>query len=122
MRTSKKMTGAALFLAVISFAACTKDNGNNTYDCTGVTSTYTADVKPIMDNSCALSGCHSAASSQAGFDLSSYNAVKTAAGSAKFMGSMEHNSRYEAMPRGAAKLSDANLKLIACWINNGMPQ
>jgi hypothetical protein len=118
----KKMFAPALLVAVVAFASCNKDSGNNTYDCTGVTSTYTTDVKPLVDNSCAFSGCHNAASAASGFDLSTYGSVKNAAASAKFMGSMEHNSRYEAMPRGGTKLSDANLKLIGCWINNGMPQ
>jgi hypothetical protein len=38
------------------------------------------------------------------------------------MGSMQHLSGYSNMPKGGSKLSDAQLKTISCWIQNGMIQ
>ncbi len=121
MKMNKNYFGAAIMAAVLVLASCKKDE-TVVYDCNGVTSTYTANVKEIMDNSCAMAGCHDAISREKGFDLSSYNGVKAGAAASSFMGSMEHKSGFDAMPQGAAKLSDANLKTIACWIENGMPE
>jgi cytochrome c553 len=120
--TSKKMYFiTAIIAAAFVFESCKKDDPA-VYDCSGVTSTYTTDVKPIIDNNCATAGCHNATSQANGIDLSNYNSVKSNAASSNFMGSMEHKSGFNAMPQGAAKLSDANLKTIACWIENGMLQ
>ena len=116
---------SALVLAIFSlatFAACKKDNALITYDCVGTTPTYTADVKVILDTHCATSNCHSAARKADGKDYSSYNAVKSGASNAAFLGSMQHISGYKSMPQGAAQLSEVNLKTISCWVENGTPE
>lgn len=105
----------------IGAIACKKESPVK-YDCTGVTPTYEANIKTIMNNSCATSGCHSASSKRDGIDLSTYALVKSEAAKDKFLGSIEHLSGYEAMPQGGSKLSDDNIKLISCWIDNGMPE
>lgn len=114
-----------LFLVVVVvfgiIASCSKDS-ITTYVCTGITPTYTDDIKAIMDNSCALSGCHSANSHEAGVDLSSYAKVKSATGSSNFLGSIQHKSGFQAMPQGAAKLDDNTIQLISCWVQNGTPE
>ena len=45
------------------------------YDCTGVTPTYTQNIKPILDATCARSHCHSGGGE--GFDLSTYSGAKS---------------------------------------------
>jgi hypothetical protein len=93
-----------------------------TYDCTGLTPTYAADVKSIIDNNCATSGCHSASSHANGKDYSTYALVKSGSEKNSFMGSMQHLSGYESMPKGASQLSDSLLQTISCWIENGAPE
>jgi hypothetical protein len=115
----KKMYVACFALAVI--AGCKKESVT-TYDCTGVTSTYTANVKGIMDANCASAGCHSASSHASGFDLSSYAGVKSASSNAAFLGSIQQKSGYKAMPQGRSALADSDIKLISCWVQNGTPQ
>ena len=109
----------SLFAIII---ACKKTSTSTTYDCTSITPTYTTDVKPIMDVSCATSNCHSASAKANGKDYSSYASTKTLATNKAYLGSMQHLSGYNAMPKGASKLSDANLQKIYCWIQNGTPQ
>ncbi len=109
--------GSALLLAVY---ACKKD-ANTTFTCTGITPTYTTDIKPIYVASCATGGCHDASERAAGIDLSSYTATK-GANDDKIIGSIEHTSGYETMPRGASKLSDDKIQKIYCWIQNGKPE
>lgn len=119
MKLLNKLTLIAIGLTLTTVFACTKSTN---YDCTGVTSTYTNNVKPILDAKCATSGCHNDVSKAKGIDLSNYGQVKSHGSHGSFMGSMEHRSGYEAMPKGGSKLSDAELKLIGCWIENNMPQ
>lgn len=119
LKINKIAIVSLISIAVIS--SCKKES-IIPYDCSGVTPTYITDIKPIMDNSCAISGCHSASSKADGKDYSSYASVKSSASSNSFMGSMQHLKGYESMPKGGSKLSDDQLKTIYCWIQNGTPQ
>ncbi len=116
----KKMM-IALFGICLVMAACKKDE-ILTYDCTGLTPTYTDDVKQIIDTKCATSGCHNATTKADGYDFSSYAATIAHAGKDVFMGSMQHLGQYVAMPENGAKLSDTQLQTISCWIENGTPE
>ena len=115
----KKMYVACI--AIVAIASCKKD-AVTTYDCTGVAPTSTANIKSIMDNNCASAGCHSASSHTSGYDLSSYTGTKSASAKSAFLGSIQHKSGYKAMPEGGSALSDADIKLISCWVQNGTPQ
>jgi hypothetical protein len=109
-----------IVLTIIS--SCSKDD-NNVVDCTGVTPTYTNDIAPILNASCATSGCHSALFPASGINLSAYTAAKSASINGKVLKSIKHESGVAAMPpMGASKLSAANIRLIECWIKNGAPE
>lgn len=101
---------------------CKKESEPITYDCTGLTPTYDLNVKSLMDTHCATAGCHSASNKADGKDLSTYASTKSAASNTSFLGSIEHRSGFDNMPQNAAKLADTDIKTIACWIQNGMPQ
>lgn len=116
----KKIIFALLGFGLI-LASCGKDD-LITYDCTGLTPTYTADVKALMDTHCATAGCHDAVAKEHGYDLSTYQTVISDAEKNAFMGSMQHVKGYHAMPEDAAKFSDTDLQTISCWIENGMPE
>lgn len=102
------------------FSSCTKEE-IDVVDCAGVSPTYSSNIKSILDVNCAKSGCHSSSSKRSGFDLSSYEGAKSAAQNKSFVGSVQHKSGYSKMPRGTSKLSDADVKLITCWVQSGMP-
>jgi hypothetical protein len=112
----------ALVLAIpFLFTQCKKD-AVETFDCTGVAPTYTNEVKAILDARCATAGCHSAASKSEGVDLSSFAGAKSASAKSSFLGSIQHKSGYKSMPQGSAKLDDATIKVLSCWVQNGTPQ
>lgn len=111
-----------ILVAAIILTATIGCKKTTTYDCTSVTPTYTNDIKPILDASCATGGCHNATTKAKGKDYSTYASTKSLASESAFMGSMEHKSGYDAMPKSASKLSDANLQKIYCWIQSGTPQ
>lgn len=117
MKTIFITTLCTLFVFTI---ACKKKATPTTFDCTGVAATYTTEVKPLLDMHCATSGCHNASSKADGKDFSTYSSSKSLAGNNNFLGSIEHLNGYTAMPKGASKLSDTDIKTIACWVQNGM--
>jgi hypothetical protein len=117
----KKVIVLSIILSLAFIYAC-KKKPITTYDCTGITPTYMANIKPILDANCATSNCHSASSKADGIDLSTYSTSKAYSSNDKFIRSIQHISGTEAMPRGGSKLSEENIKLIYCWTNNGTPE
>lgn len=115
-----KFVFPAAFLC-LSLSYCKKDTVD-TYDCTGVTATYTGQIKSILDASCAYAGCHGGSNPAEGIDLSNYTDAKSAAQKSSFLGSIQHKSGYEAMPQGGAQLDDSVIKAISCWVQNNMPE
>lgn len=116
---SNKLLFTALSLALLLFS-CGKDS-LKTYDCTGITPTYTTDIKPIFDDFCATSGCHDSVKKEKGYDLSSYAGSKSANGD-NILGSIQQAAGYDAMPKGSSKLSETQIQKIYCWIENGRPE
>ncbi|QEC68546.1 hypothetical protein FRZ67_14985 [Panacibacter ginsenosidivorans] len=98
------------------------EGANNTTGCSGCDTsiyTYSGAVNGIMQNNCVA--CHSASLKNGGVDLSTYNGVKSAAVAGKLMGTITHSTGYVAMPQGAAKLGDCEIKQIQKWIDSGTP-
>ena len=79
--------------------------------------TYKAQIKSIIDDNCA--GCHQGNKPAHGIDLASYETVKTATTKPSFLGSINHEKGFDKMPAGHAKLDDATIRTITCWISSG---
>ncbi len=118
----KTLLSVAVVAAILLAACGGKESPIPAVDCTGVSPTYTNAVKDIFDNSCATGGCHDAATKESGYDLSDYAGSKAASTKDNLLGSINHTSGFEAMPKGSAKLSDAEIKIITCWVDSGAPQ
>lgn len=120
----KKSIFSSVFLLaiIVAVSSCKKEETPVEYDCTGLTPTYTADIKPILDASCASAGCHSSVNPSEDIDLSTYASTKEHGNEDHFLGSIQHLSGYEPMPNGQPKLSDEIIKKISCWVQNGMPE
>jgi hypothetical protein len=116
----KTILYSLLLSAGISITACGGQKPA-TNECSSFLVSYATDVKPILDNNCA-SSCHSAAKHAAGIDFSSYEKVKSIAGESRFLGSIRHLAGFSAMPKKAAQLSDSSIKVVNCWIQNGMKE
>lgn len=106
---------------LLLFASCSKDEETKV-DCSGTTPTYTGDIAPIINLTCAISGCHSAIFPADGLDLSNYIKVKSASINGKVLQSIKHLSGVEAMPQDAAKLSVDKITKVECWIQAGAPE
>ena len=86
--------------------------GGGGFDCNGVTSTFAATVKPIIQANCLSSGCHDAASTNGPGPLTTYEKVRDAA--ARIRPAIISRT----MPKGGSLTAD-QIKSIVCWIDNG---
>lgn len=113
----------ALFFSIscMLLVACDKDN-DDPVDCGGSTPTYTSDIKPILDASCAKSGCHDAITAQNGVNLSTYASASVISQQERFLGVINHRSGFPAMPFDGPKLPDSQIQLLTCWVEGGSPQ
>lgn len=118
-----------VFILALTLTGCYYDKEDQLYpkpantggcDTTGMT--YTADIKPILDGTCATSGCHDAVTKSNGWDLSSYNGAVTTATGGRLMGSLKHETQFFPMPKSLPKLDDCTISKIQAWINAGTPQ
>ncbi|HPG08961.1 MAG TPA: hypothetical protein P5275_17650 [Saprospiraceae bacterium] len=94
---------------------CSKSEDPTPDECSGVTATYNNGIQSIINSSCALAGCHTGDVPQPKYD--SYAAVKA------LVSSIQSRVSDKSMPpAGATPLSDAQIKLITCWVQNGAPE
>jgi hypothetical protein len=84
---------------------------------------YAAQVQPIIQQSCAITGCHGFFN-EAPFQLLTHQQVDSAVIFGNLLFAIKHQSPYP-MPRidpllpEAYKLSDSLINIIECWINQG---
>lgn len=117
----KKITVISVLatLIVLSMYSCSKDagggNNNFTVDCNTVTNkAWTADVSPIIQSSCAVSGCHAAGSTNGVGPITTHAEASTH--KAKIRTAVSNGS----MPQNST-LSAAQKSSIICWIDSGAP-
>ena len=114
----------AMLAAAVVLAGCYNDSIEELYPantggttCDTATVTYSGSIKPIIDAQCATSGCHDAATIGGGYNMTTYDGVKSA--SARIVGAITWQSGYSAMPKGMNKLDDCNVAKIRKWIADG---
>jgi hypothetical protein len=105
-----------IVIAICLVQACKKNNDNNfSVDCGGTTKSFAADVKPIVQTSCAFdSDCHGSGSTSGPGPLLTYTQVFNA------RSIIRSEVVSGEMPKGAT-LTSAEKSAIACWIDNGAP-
>ncbi len=111
-------TVVALF--TLFYNSCTKDKTPVPPDCTqrDTLNTYTKSVKEIMDNHCAIGGCHDDATAFSGVRLDTYeNTVDAARNNPKFFCVIDH-SCTPVMPWLLPKLADSLITKIQVWKEN----
>ena len=93
----------------------TGGGGTTTHvDCSGVAQSFSADVNPIIQSTCAVAGCHGSGSSNGPGPLLTYNEI--------FNARVDIRSAVSSgvMPLGST-LSTAQKNSILCWIDSGAP-
>jgi hypothetical protein len=118
-RIFKFLFPATFFIFLV--ISCAKDP-ISTVDCTGVTPTYTSEIRPILNASCATSGCHDAATQESNINLSSYGPASSESHNNRFLGTIQHQGGYNPMPQNSGKLSQDKIDMLTCWVQNGSPE
>ncbi|WP_437917974.1 hypothetical protein [Sphingobacterium sp. LRF_L2] len=79
---------------------------------------YGSSIRPIMNISCAINGCHHA-SAILTFPLTTYSELKEQVDNGLLLKSINHEAGVSPMPKSVSKLSDCNIKKITAWIVDG---
>lgn len=112
-------------IALLAWAGCAQNNDNPDYlnvDCTGIDAdqnTYGLTIKAFLDATCALSGCHDAATQSNGVNLSSYAGARAAFESGKALCAINHGNGCQPMPKNGSKLPEGAILVLECWAKNG---
>jgi hypothetical protein len=118
----KKAIYIFLFISCsLSLTQCSKDKNKNngggafTVDCNTVTNkAFAANISPIVQSSCAISGCHAAGSGNGPGALTTWAQISAA--STRIRQAVASGT----MPQGST-LSTAQKNSIVCWIDSGAP-
>ena len=107
------------FVVITGLFACSKTvetattMTTGTVDCSGAAKSFTADVSPIIQSSCATgSSCHGSASNNGPGELLSYSEIFNA------RAQIQSAILAGAMPKNGS-LTTAQKNSIICWIDNG---
>ena len=119
MKTIQLKLAAAIIFLATAFFACTKNNPDNggssfTPDCSTPKS-WANDVNPIIQSSCAKSGCHAEGSTNGPGSLTTYQKVFT------YKSNIRAAVASGLMPKDGS-LSANQKNAIICWIDNGAQQ
>jgi hypothetical protein len=106
-----------ILVMTVLVIACKKDSENDppaTVDCSTITTTFSANVFPLMQTSCAKSNCHNAASVNGPGALTNYTQIFNARDrirTAVASGNMPMDASFSAQQKA----------IITCWIDAGAP-
>ena len=123
----KTVLTIATLAALIGLGSCYRDKADQLYPnsvagitvCDTATVTFSGTIKPIIDQHCALSGCHDGSNAST-WTMQDYNSIITYCVSTnKLIGSIKHESGFVAMPQGAPKLDDCTISKFEVWVNSG---
>jgi cytochrome c553 len=130
MRVTKIPTTALIiFTATAAFIySCSSKKGDtpnpanpNPVTCDTTNVTYAGTINPIVQQNCAVSGCHTNASQAGGYSYQTFAGLKSAVTNNRLLGAINHQSGFVPMPQSAAKLSDCDIQKITLWVAMGAP-
>lgn len=128
---------AMLLFTVLFFVACKDDDDDDMMDddmveaCDSYTATYNGDVKAIINNSCAYSGCHSGADGndfipEGSRDYTSFAGIQANLNAGSFSArALEAQNMPPAdfVPEGSpTELTATELEILNCWKDAGYPE
>lgn len=103
-------------------SGCYYDSEEDLYppvECDTANVSFSQDIQPIFAISCL--SCHNTFNSLGDVNLEGHAAVLKYALDGSLVGSVQHESGYDAMPQGASKLEVCKIKKIKAWVDAGAP-
>lgn len=118
----KRITIPVLSLCLLVSASCGKDPVSNV-DCPSGLVSFSAQVQPIINQNCNVSGCHGFMN-EAPFQLLTHQQVDSAVIYGNLLFAIKHQSplpmpRIDPLLPDAYKMPDSLINIIECWINQG---
>jgi hypothetical protein len=116
----KKLRRIILMLGLVALASCYYDVEEELYPnnpCQTTNMSFTADIKPIIDQNCV--GCHSGPAPNAQIDLSTYDGVKQVADNGKLLDVISRPNGDPSLMPPSGKLSDCKIRKINSWVIDG---
>ena len=120
-----------VLLPFISIWSCTSDQLEPISGCDDSTS-YSTNVKDIIDQTCAYSGCHNGTASGVPGDFTTYDGMQRFLSDGSFVERVidRKDNPTTGMPPNASiypeslqdDLSDVQLEIITCWIQNNFEE
>ncbi len=98
------------------FTAITCDEPDDTLN------TYNLKIATILNDNCALSGCHDVETAKKAIILTDYMNSVNAFENHPVLCSIHQDGSCAKMPRKADKLSDDKIHDLTCWAKNGYPE
>lgn len=112
---------------LIIFYACTNKKADQIapvtpgVNCDTINLSFAGDIMPILQQNCALSGCHDAATNSGGYTYESYAGFMEPINNGRLLGAINRQQGFVPMPKNAPKLSDCDIARITHWIEIGAP-
>lgn len=109
------------FILVVFLSACYYDNEEELYpsnmnDCNTEQLTFTADIQPIINSSCAIPACHQAGGNGFG-NFETYSGLKAILDN----GSFENRVIIQRNMPPNRELSSCEIEKLKEWLNQGAP-
>ena len=82
---------------------------------------YSADINPIIQENCAISGCHTNSTMAGSFTFETYTGFHQAVQHERLIGAIHHQSGFVPMPHNRPQLSDCDIAKITQWVSVGAP-
>lgn len=81
------------------------------------TVSFSQTIQPLIEQTCATTGCHDANTSQSGFNFTGHFNISLL--SDPMIGSIRYDAGFSPMPSGAPKMADDLIQQIEYWIAQG---
>lgn len=124
-RRNKRVGVYSIFVLILALSqSCYYDNEEELYPFQGQNCdtlsviTYNNKVESIIQNNCAVSGCHTGTSPTGGLFLDTYQQVKAIADN----GALTDRTIVQQDMPPSSPLSNCDLEAIQQWVNNGGPE
>lgn len=118
----QKISKVLFFFIFIGVYACTKDSVDPVDNSCGSSFSYNDDVKLIIDNSCAYSGCHDGGGGAPG-NYTSFDGLNDVLMSGFFMSRVVFTKDMPpSYATGPTELTNNELSIIEEWLSAGFPE
>jgi len=119
----QKISKVVVFLVFMAFFACSKDSVDPVDTSCGTSLSFKNDIKSIIDNTCAYSGCHDGSGAAPG-NYTTFEGFSNVLVNGQFENRalIARNMPPDFATEGPTELTESQLSLLTEWFNAGFPE